>query len=318
MLKLADVFGCAPRTDLCRGEKKYCEDDCSHAREFLCRWPLVKHEDAEQHRDNRVHICVRGDLADGDMFEKIDVPAIAQQRAASDEIGLGPKRCGVQVEPRPLAKKRAQDGAASSGSKHLPGSSHKAVDAEARAAGNDAANTPTKRTGQQRDYGPKAGAVAGQAVTKRRPQESDESSEAEGHTKPSTDGERLATGEEHLNERDVERDDRVEQRSEAAGDRMLRVDETDIARAEEQEADEGEKEHVFGRPNQAKAAPAAPGQKNCASDKESRSGEQQRRHLRDADTNGGVSGTPEDVHAGKGEHDPGSGCGRMFPGARMK
>ena len=211
----------------------------------------MKQQDAEQHRDNRVHICVRGDLTNGDMFQKIDVPAIAKQRATGDEIGLGPKRCGVDVEPRPLAEQRAQDGAASSGSKHLPGSSHKAVDAEARAAGNNTADAPTKRTSQQRDYGPKAGAVTGEAVTKRGPQESDEPGETEGHAKPSANGERFTTGQEHLNKRDVERDDRVEQRSEAAGDRLLRVDETDITCAEKQQADEGEKEHVLGRPDQA-------------------------------------------------------------------
>ena len=194
----------------------------------------------------------------------------------------------------------------------------KLLTCEARAAGYDAADTPTKRTCQQRGYGPKAGAIAGEAMTKRGPQESDEPGEAEGHAKPSPEGKRLATGQEHLNERDVERDDGKNERGEAARNNLFRVDETDISAAEQQQADDAEKEHVFARPQEAKAAPAAPGQQSCPRDKEARSGEQQRRHLRNANADGRIGRAPEDIYGGKGKHNSGSGCGSMFPGARME
>jgi hypothetical protein len=165
---------------------------------------------------------------------------------------------------------------------------------------------------QQSGHGPKLRAVAGEPTAKRRPHESDEPGKAESHAQPTAGGERLATGQKHLNERDVKRNDGQDQRCQAAGDGFFRVDQADVSPAEKQQANQAQEEHVFGRPDEAQAAPSAPDQQKRACGKEARSREKECGHLGHSDADGGVGGTPEDVDAQEGEHDARGGGGCML------
>ena len=57
------------------------------------------------------------------------------------------------------------------------------------------------------------------------------------------------------------------------------------------------------------SAPAAPGQQDEAGDDEAESGEQQCRHFRSANADGGVGGSPEKVDAEKRQHNGGCAGG---------
>ena len=73
---------------------------------------------------------------------------------------------------------------------------------------------------------------------------------------------------------------------------------------------------VLGRPNEPQPAQAAPGQQNRARNQESRSGKQQGGHLRCADADGRISGAPEEIDAGKGQHN--RGCGGLLSSPRLR
>src|ERR1039458_10503531 len=72
----------------------------------------------------------------------------------------------------PLAHGRAQQEAEDPRDEHLPGGGYKTVHREARAPGDDAADSPGEGTAEQRGNSPEAGAVAGETGVERRPQQS--------------------------------------------------------------------------------------------------------------------------------------------------
>ena len=115
-------------------------------------------------------------------------------------------------------------------------------------------------------------------------------------------GHRLSTRQKHFNQRHVQRNHRQYKRSQAAGQCLLRIHQSHIAAAEKQQSHYPEQKHGSWRETQCGIRASAPCKQNGPGNQKARTGQQQRGHFRRADADRRIGRSPEEVHAGKCQH----------------